>query len=178
MRNTSADSILSLARLPLDNMHPLPVVSYAVSLAMSVVYRELRSNTVHSEQVKAAKRLQEACIILEKLEPFFSTSRFMIKIAKQLLETIRKANKSVPTEDPASNEIANGETIQKILEQQNLSTTMDQGSLVFNDDQMDTLSPLFQFDADLSWDMFDSAFGTNMNPSLPTNFDSFEDFYI
>jgi hypothetical protein len=150
---SSADAIIALTRDQSKDLLPLSIVPNAVSTAMSIAYRQLRTATIPTDQRLAARRLQDTCDILERLGSNLSYSESMVKVAKRFLSHIRLTSPELIEREPQIGELPAA-----------IGPDSEQNP---EDFQLDFL----EFDSEISWDTFDSTFWSNMDPSLPTNFD-------
>jgi hypothetical protein len=179
----SADSIISLTGDRFrGKLLPLSIVPYAVSLAMSVAYRELRSTESPEEQRHAMNRLHQACTILEELSQTLSTAEPMIRVAKQFR---RKLYQDCTTAELSSLNASERISIHAAVSRElNGSDMLDSGSpkahnpLTPIENDSELLFSLFQVDKEFNWNPFDSTFWSNMDLSLPTTKDNMFQFDI
>jgi hypothetical protein len=70
----------------------IPVVPYAVSLSLSVAYRELRHSKVPMYRARARSQLQANCVLLQELGEIFWSASAMAEMGEQ---TVREMDRVV-----------------------------------------------------------------------------------
>lgn len=71
-----------------DNLPPLPIVPYAISLSMGVSYRQLRSSKLITHFDRAKASLEACCSLLENLSPQWYSAEAMARLGRKALQQI------------------------------------------------------------------------------------------
>lgn len=88
-RLASADRIVDLTSCNKgQNLPPLPLVPYAMSMALTVIYRALRDN--QRDTKTAYDNLFVCCNALEAVSKLWTSTRRVVQLAKRLLKLINK----------------------------------------------------------------------------------------
>ncbi|ETS87867.1 hypothetical protein PFICI_01695 [Pestalotiopsis fici W106-1] len=74
----------------INSLHPLPVVVYAASLALSVFYQHLRYSRIALEQEEAHQDFNTACSILQALQRKWSAADAMASLAQKVSTELKK----------------------------------------------------------------------------------------
>ncbi|KAJ5992868.1 hypothetical protein N7451_008592 [Penicillium sp. IBT 35674x] len=168
-----------------DRLPPLPIVPYAISLSMSVSYRQLRSSKLITHFNRAKASLETCCYLLEDLSPRWSSAEAMARLGRKALQHIDHEHpqyaqlKTVLLPQPPRGHpgrpgpsvlFNNNET------QSDLGDSGDNSGMAVTDltPELTLKSPLPSMnDIDASMDGFadiDTLFGEFLDLSLPTNF--------
>lgn len=75
----------------LPTLLPFPILSYAISLAMSVSYQHLRQSQLQHQQEDARQDFKSCCQILQKLRRTWSSADVIATIARKVLDQLEKA---------------------------------------------------------------------------------------
>ncbi|TLD37211.1 fungal specific transcription factor [Venturia nashicola] len=86
-----------LAEESLDNLPPLPVLPWALSLAVSNAYRQLRQSRVPTHRSRAKLELQKCCELLERLRTTWWSAGRMADLGRAALKKASKASSSMST---------------------------------------------------------------------------------
>ena len=87
-----AIEILRLMNAPKSStLHPLPILPYAISLAMSVSYQHLRQSQLEHQQADARQDFRTCCKILHNLRRTWCSADVMAGLAKKVLEEMDRA---------------------------------------------------------------------------------------
>lgn len=87
-----AIEILRLMNAPKSTtLHPLPILPYAISLAMSVSYQHLRQSQLEHQQADARQDFRTCCRILQNLRKTWCSADVMAGLAKKVLEEMDRA---------------------------------------------------------------------------------------
>lgn len=87
-----AVEILRLMNAPKSTtLHPLPILPYAISLAMSVSYQHLRQSQLEHQQADARQDFRTCCRILQNLRRTWCSADVMAGLAKKVLEEMDRA---------------------------------------------------------------------------------------
>ncbi|RDW91650.1 hypothetical protein BP5796_02815 [Coleophoma crateriformis] len=97
LRLTAATSRESREQLSL-----FPFVPYAVSLGLSISYRELRRNKIPLYRARARAQFQANCDILSDLKDIFWSASTMADMGKKVLKEIDRVVSTVATSDRGS----------------------------------------------------------------------------
>ncbi|KAJ5826246.1 hypothetical protein N7474_003384 [Penicillium riverlandense] len=88
-RLASADRIVDLTSCNKgQNLPPLPLVPYAMSMALTVIYRALRDN--QRDTKSAYDDLLVCCNALEAMSKMWTSTKRVVQLAKRLLKVINK----------------------------------------------------------------------------------------
>ncbi|GLI81154.1 hypothetical protein PoHVEF18_009526 [Penicillium ochrochloron] len=88
-RLASASRIIDLTSCDKgQNLPPLPLVPYAMSMALTVVYRALRDN--QHDTKTAYDNLLVCCNALEAMSKLWTSTKRVVQLAKRLLKLIKK----------------------------------------------------------------------------------------
>ncbi|KAJ5625113.1 hypothetical protein N7510_001422 [Penicillium lagena] len=88
-RLASADRIVDLTSCNKgQNLPPLPLVPYAMSMALTVIYRALRDNQLDTKT--AYDNLLVCCNALEAMNKLWTSTKRVVQLAKRLLKLINK----------------------------------------------------------------------------------------
>jgi len=74
----------------LNALHPLPIVVYAVSLALSVSYQQLRYSRLAADQDDAHRDFNTACDILQALRRKWEAADLMASLAHRISAALDK----------------------------------------------------------------------------------------
>ena len=72
-------------------LHPLPVLPYAISLALSVSYQHLRQSQFEHQQAGARNDFRTCCRILQNLRRTWASADVMATLAKKVLDELDRA---------------------------------------------------------------------------------------
>lgn len=72
-------------------LHPLPILPYAISLALSVSYQHLRQSQFEHQQADARQDFRTACKILQSLRRTWCSADVMATLAKKVLGELDRA---------------------------------------------------------------------------------------
>lgn len=88
-------SAIHLTRLTtpprLPTLHALPILPYAISLALSVAYQRLRQDALRHAQEDARADFEACCASLRALRPAWSSADAMAGLAEKVLGELRRA---------------------------------------------------------------------------------------
>ncbi|KAJ5312898.1 hypothetical protein PENANT_c049G02942 [Penicillium antarcticum] len=71
-----------------DDLPPLPIVPYSISLSMGVSYRQLRSSRLITHLDRAKASLEACCCLLENLSPYWYSAEAMGRLGHKALQQI------------------------------------------------------------------------------------------
>lgn len=77
-----------------DGLPPLPIVPYALSLSMTVAYRELRYSTLITYVNRAKASLEACCQLLEGFSDRWWAAAAMVKLGRKALLSMKESNRS------------------------------------------------------------------------------------
>ncbi|KAL1880544.1 hypothetical protein VTK73DRAFT_5557 [Phialemonium thermophilum] len=90
-RLTSADRVLTiLHQTGEENLPPLPLVPYAMSMSTTTIYRALRDG--QRDPDTACRDLHICCSILDRLSKTWTSAKGVTKLAKRLLSVLVKSD--------------------------------------------------------------------------------------
>ena len=72
-------------------LHPLPILPYAISLALSVSYQHLRQSQLEHQQADARQDFRVCCRILQNLRRTWCSADVMATLAKKVLDELDRA---------------------------------------------------------------------------------------
>ncbi|KAM0713680.1 hypothetical protein Q7P37_010642 [Cladosporium fusiforme] len=75
----------------LGTLHALPILPYAISLALSVFYQRLRQDQLRHQQEDARIDFESCCTILHELRRTWSSADAMAILAQKVLDELRRA---------------------------------------------------------------------------------------
>lgn len=78
-----------------DNLPPLPVLPWALSLAVANAYRQLRQSRVPTHRSRAKLELQKCCELLERLRTTWWSAGRMADLGRAALKKASKASSSM-----------------------------------------------------------------------------------
>ncbi|KAL3469452.1 hypothetical protein BJX99DRAFT_251973 [Aspergillus californicus] len=70
------------------NLPPLPIIPYAVALAMGVAYHQIRSSKIITHVDRAKGSLEACCTLLEEIGVFWDSAEAMARLGKKVLRQI------------------------------------------------------------------------------------------
>ncbi|RAL14189.1 Zn(II)2Cys6 transcription factor [Aspergillus homomorphus CBS 101889] len=92
-RGLAATCIQSIvAKKCTHDLPPLPIISYAVSLSMSVSYRHYRSSNLITHRRRAATDIETCCTLLEGLSVSWYSAEAMARLGRKALQQIRESD--------------------------------------------------------------------------------------
>ena len=188
-----AIEIIRLMNAPKSpTLHPLPILPYAISLALSVSYQHLRQSQFEHQQADARQDFRTACRILQNLRRTWCSADVMATLAKKVLEKLDRA------QDLASFRIRRNQAHNHKHEDdlippptacnhgpgamQTLSATTTEETLNLEDAAQRTdavaIAPPVTDQQPVSdgfnlFDNMDDVFGTFMDPNYPLNWEDF-----
>jgi hypothetical protein len=164
---------------------PLPLVPYAISLSMSVSYRQLRSSKLVTHFNRAKASIEACCHLLEDLSLRWSSAEAMARLGRKVLQHIDHEHPKYaqpkttllsqpPRVHPARPEPIGLSNINET--QSDLGDPGDNSEMSVTDiaPEMSMESPplpIIDIDASLhGFADIDTLFGELLDPSFPTNF--------
>ncbi|PYH42912.1 transcription factor domain-containing protein [Aspergillus saccharolyticus JOP 1030-1] len=88
-----AQSIIS--RECTQELPPLPIISYALSLSMSVSYRQYRSSKLITHRKRAVADIEACCALLEHLSASWYSAESMARLGRKALQQIHESDPSL-----------------------------------------------------------------------------------
>jgi hypothetical protein len=82
-----------------NNLPPLPVIPWALSLAVANAYRQFRQSRVPTHRNRAKMELQKCCDLLEKMRPTWWSAGRMADLGRAALNKASKATAVATTYD-------------------------------------------------------------------------------
>ncbi|KAK3698386.1 hypothetical protein LTR37_016956 [Vermiconidia calcicola] len=181
-----AIEIIRLQNAPKSvTLHPLPVLPYSVSLALSVSYQHLRQSQMEHQQADARQDFRACVKILQNLRRTWSSADVMTTLAKKVLDEldrahdlasfrIRRTERSGQKDDmdllPPPTACHHGVGAAQTLPDEHGTTTAD----ARNDAALGAAAVAYQTpmqDGVNLFDNMDDVFGTFMDPNYPLNLD-------
>ncbi|KAF7914959.1 hypothetical protein BELL_0016g00040 [Botrytis elliptica] len=101
-----------------DQLVLFPFVPYAISLSLSIAYREMRHNKLPVHRMRARGQFQASCRLLEGLESQYSTAANAANMGKKMLREIDRVFSTVSSENKTT------------APQQDISNTTENSSIV------------------------------------------------
>jgi hypothetical protein len=191
LRQSLSTAVLSSTASHALQEHQLtlfPFIPYAMSLAMSIAYREMRHSKLTIQRTRSRIQFQTLCDALTRLEGIFWSASATAEMGKKLLKEMDRVVSTV------SNTYERREHHSTPLVLEEKSAAMMEHDSVIAGEQMTTSeskskpaqmmqevdSSMFGFTPDIDlFGMFDPAFDLdgfdaclegNLNPAFPTNF--------
>lgn len=170
-----------------QTLHPLPLLPYAISVALSVSYHHLRQSQFEHQQADARNDFRTACKVLQSLRRTWSSADVMATLAKKVLDQldrapdlasfrIRRNQRNVPKGEvdfiPPPTACHHGigaaalPTDQDALNAEDVVQTADTVAPMVNTAEQQMLP-----DGINLFDNMDDVFGTFMDPNYPLNLD-------
>ena len=108
-----------------DQLVLFPFVPYAISLSLSIAYREMRHNKLPVHRMRARAHFQASCRLLEGLEGKYCTAANAANMGKKMLREIDRVFSTVSSEHKttASHQDVNSNTDNSLSVNHNTSTT-------------------------------------------------------
>lgn len=149
-QSLSATRVISiLSTEPHENLPPLPIIPYAVSLAMSVVYRHFRQRKLQMHKNRAKEELKSCVTLLNRLRTSWWTAGAMADLGMAALSNADRSNRPKPAhmaEENASQKSAMASLAQN--NDQSHQTTIDSAIDPRLQGQQLTISPRVSFHLD------------------------------
>lgn len=100
LRQSLSTSILSstITRELQDQLTMFPFVPYAISLSMSIAYREMRHSKLPLHRARSRAQFQTICDALSELGDIFWSASTMSEMGKKLLKEIDRISSAVSSE--------------------------------------------------------------------------------
>ncbi|RAK80048.1 fungal specific transcription factor domain-containing protein [Aspergillus fijiensis CBS 313.89] len=167
-----------VARECSEDLPPLPIVSYAVALSMSVFYRQYRSSNLITHRKRAATDIDACCSLLEGLSVSWYSAEAMARLGRKALQQIHESDPGLYGDELD----VHGPAVQSPQATRNKRTraapaaTGDEESMSMNATYAPVAqNPVVYYTGDHDWaigDMtdLDLAFDDFLDLSLPTNF--------
>ncbi|KAK2772529.1 hypothetical protein FQN52_004908 [Onygenales sp. PD_12] len=181
-----------------DQLCLLPIVPYAISLALRIYYRDLRLSKAPLFRARSRRQLLIACGILRDLGEFYSSALLLVQLAEQTVHEMDKICTSMSStgqHELVNDRVASHESTGNIPP--SISTTLPnvgnrgvevQGDNVHedhvqSDSNISAFDPLLfdnmpadidifaHFDPNFNLNAIDAALGDNINPSFPMDLD-------
>ncbi|KAK4633531.1 hypothetical protein CLAFUR0_02570 [Fulvia fulva] len=163
-------------------LHPLPILPYAISLALSVSYQHLRQAQLNHQQEDAREDFRTCCKVLQTLRRTWSSADVIATIAKKVLDEVNKVSdlssfRVSRLSDRARNSpgictasLARPDTI---IDQREDQDTEAEGTDLADTAAVHDLNGVStQYNPEL-FEGMDDLFGTYMDPNYPVNLDDF-----
>ncbi|CZR50816.1 uncharacterized protein PAC_00690 [Phialocephala subalpina] len=162
-----------------------PFVPYAMSLSMSIAYREMRHSKLTLHRTRSRKQFQILCDALSKLEGIFWSASATSETGKKLLKEMDRVFSTViPTERRQEQYLAQNErdvqASSSLVPQNEDQNDMNMNGNISNQPIQDVDPSIFgsipdidlfgMFDPAFDLDSFDACLEGNLNPAFPTNF--------
>lgn len=180
----------------LGSLHALPILPYAISLALSVSYQHLRQDQLKHQQEDARADFEACFVILRELRRIWSSADVMTTLSEKVLEELRRAP------NITSFRIQRPARAQKLVEDLASACRHDGEALGFSRDQ-ETVRPIPTADREFIipgmqqthapeepgqsvgeapqvgqnlFEGMDDIFGTYLDPNYPVSLDFLDDF--
>ena len=185
-----AIEIIRLMNAPKSpTLHPLPILPYAISLALSVSYQHLRQSQFEHQQADARQDFRTACRILQNLRRTWCSADVMATLAKKLLDKLDRAqdlasfrirrsqmhdhtpeDDLIPPPSACNHRTGAVQTLPNDTEQNlNAEDTNQQTDAIATVTSVTDQQPMP--DGINLFDNMDDVFGTFMDPNYPLNLD-------
>ncbi|KAF2843087.1 hypothetical protein M501DRAFT_985231 [Patellaria atrata CBS 101060] len=92
-QSLSAVQVISILKTDCpENLPPLPIVPYALSLAMAVVYRQFRQRKLQMHRLRAKEEMKTCCTLLNKLRTAWWSAGAMEDLGRAALQKANRAD--------------------------------------------------------------------------------------
>lgn len=174
-------------------LHPLPILPYAVSLALSVSYQFLRQAQMTHQQIDARRDFRSCVTVLQTLRKTWSSADLMTTLGKKVLNELESAEdlasfrirraKHLPRDEkdliPPPTACAHGIGAQSGLSGEHGVVEPQQQQQITNggNNDVDAVQQFQEIAAPAQhgginlFDNMDDVFGTFMDPNYPLNLD-------
>lgn len=170
-------------------LHPLPILPYAISLALSVSYQHLRQSQLEHQQADARQDFRTCCKILQNLRRTWCSADVMATLAKKVLDQLDRAPSLATFRIPRSYGSRIGQSLDApehdlippptacnhdIMSAQTVTETEKAGEPDQSAGDVDRLEAVDQRPSQDGINLFDNmddVFGTFMDPNYPLNLD-------
>ena len=78
----------------IEELPPIPLVPYSISLALTVAYRQLRDQTTSTDLEQVKRNLEVRCALLEGLSKRWWSADAMAKLGRRALRSSKGSNKT------------------------------------------------------------------------------------
>jgi hypothetical protein len=167
------------------SLHPLPILPYAISLALSVAYKHLRQSHLQHQQEDARQDFRHSYHVLQKMRRTWSSADSIAAISKTVLERLDKSTDlstfRVSRDARANSPVVCTASMDKpetIIDQQegsNPDSAPDDGRHTARtpakDSAMGTEGLTEHDDAEFTFDGMDDIFATYLDPNNPLHLD-------
>jgi len=93
-----------------DDLSPLPVVTYALSLSLSIFYRQFRQSNLKRHRNRAKGDLKTCCALLERVKSTWWSAGAMAELGKSALSKADVSSTgSNPERETLPDDVASGE---------------------------------------------------------------------
>ena len=169
-----------------QTLHPLPLLPYAISVALSVSYHHLRQSQFEHQQADARNDFRTACKVLQSLRRTWSSADVMATLAKKVLDQldrapdlasfrIRRNLRNIPKGDvdfiplPTACHHGIGAALPTAADAVNAEDAIQTADTVAP--MVNTAEQQMLPDGINLFDNMDDVFGTFMDPNYPLNLD-------
>ncbi|KAH7417121.1 hypothetical protein BKA64DRAFT_701907 [Cadophora sp. MPI-SDFR-AT-0126] len=190
LRQSLSTSILNstFSRAPQDQLVLFPFVPYAVSLSMSISYREMRHGKLPMHRARSRCQFQTLCDALSGLEGLFWSASTTAEMGRKLLKEMDRVFSTVSSSDTrtlhqqhtgsnsntraSSQHPGAGNTSQILVTNSDLHqpgiSVQDFDPAIF--DSITDIDLFGMFDPAFDLEGFDACLEGNLNPGLPSGF--------
>lgn len=172
----------------LVTLHALPMLPYAISLALSVSYQRLRQDQLRHQQEDARADFEACCAILHDLRRTWSSSDSMAILAQKVTDELRRAPNLSPfrVHRPSKDQrllagfasacrddgepVVNGQRNTDVEPLPTTSRNLLRRDMAEPSNEADA-SALTQVDGQGLFEGIDDIFGTYLDPNYPVNLD-------
>lgn len=149
-QSLSATRVISiLSTEPPENLPPLPIIPYALSLAMSVVYRHFRQRKLQMHKNRAKEELNSCVMLLNRLRTSWWSAGAMADLGRAALSNADRSDRPKSAQTPDGNDYVKA-TSASLVQNSSKSrqTTIDSVIDPRLQRQQSTTSPQLNFDLD------------------------------
>ncbi|CAK3877771.1 transcription factor fungal specific like [Lecanosticta acicola] len=162
------------------SLHPLPILPYAISLALSVSYQHLRQARLMHQQEDARQDFGIGCEVLQKLRRTWSSADVIATIARKVLAELNKATdlSTFRVNRFSGGPSSPGICTASLTKPHTIIDTGSEDEAAEGSVNGDHAGASVQLDAPTpDWsglfEGMDDIFGTFMDPNYPVNLDDF-----
>ncbi|EME47128.1 hypothetical protein DOTSEDRAFT_165938 [Dothistroma septosporum NZE10] len=163
-------------------LHPLPILPYAISLALSVSYQHLRQAQLSHQQEDAREDFRTCCKILQTLRRTWSSADVIATIAKKVLDEVNRISdlssfrvSRIPDRIRDSPGICTASLSRPhtLIDQHDDHDTAAEGSTHADVATIPEANGVSTQYNPVLFEGMDDLFGTYMDPNYPVNLDDF-----
>lgn len=157
------------------DLHPLPIVPYGISLALSVAYKSMRRNQLPHQQAQAKLDFQRCCKTLETLKHTWWSADIMAALAHKVLGEVEKTSDHPPkptSSNARSSFVSPHSLLQDHPSQEGVHAPLASSGQRHGDIQSAGTNVIpGQSELHTTFENIDNIFGAYLDPHFPLNYD-------